>query len=188
RGVGTPSRPGPGAHDRSPWTATTEVRMRSLTRLVPVLGILLCASSASATSLVYAEVWTNKLLGNIHAELTTLLAPKDIGALLSHTDIDVLGKGLDWGYVSTSSPLDITHTFAPDLHKEVCVQSAKLYVSTVDDSIFDDKEYAAISIGGDHLGGGKAGLNLFEFDVTNYIGSIGDSFTQTIAATKGDFK
>jgi len=164
---------------------------RSAVRKLSVVGVMVLllgfAESAAAVTVWYADVQTSRLLGNRHADLTTLANPGSIGELLSNTHLEVLGAGLGSGFVTSGSPLAITHTFSPDGFSVDAVQHASVVVGVLDD--FDlGYESAELAIGPDVLDGGNAFANLFGGNVTALITAAGDSVTLSVRATQGDFK
>lgn len=162
-------------------------KLRNLLAIGVATAGLLAAGAASAVPVWYADVHTSSLLGNVHGDLTALSDPGSIAQLLQSASVDHLGAGLGSGYVSTSAPLSITHTFAPDGFVAGVVHSATVTVMVVDDLDFA-REYGQIAIGGDVLDGGSALFDLFGGDVSALVTAAGDSFTLSVEATSGDFR
>lgn len=150
---------------------------------------LLVAAPASAVSLWYADVFTSNLLGNVHGEITLPTSPSSISDLLAGVDLDVVGSGLGSGLVTTSTPITLTHIFAPDM-AVASITSASLIVSVIDDFDILTSEEVAISVGGIQIDGGSGFVlaGLFGGNVTAHIASIGDSIGVEIEAVRGDFK
>lgn len=160
--------------------------LASLLRGSVLATAVFVASTASATSVWYADVKTSDLLGNVHGEITALAEFEDLRALAQSVDLNLLGNGLGSGYVG-SSPLDITHSFAPDGFVVNHVIHATVYVSVVDDLDLS-RERGQIVVDGSVLDSGQATINLFDGDVTALIDSVGDALTVRVRATRGDFR
>jgi hypothetical protein len=161
--------------------------MRKLNFAVAMVAVFAFAGSAAAVPVWYADVQTSRLLGNVHGSITLPGAPGSISDLIGSTHLENLGSGLGSGYVSTTSSLNITHTFSPSGYTVNSVHYASVYVGVLDD--FDlGYEYAELKLGSDVLDSGNAFANLFSGNVTAHIASVGDSITLTMKATKGDYK
>lgn len=162
-------------------------KVRNLLAIGAAAAGLLAAGAASAVPVWYADIQTSTLLGNLHGDITALSDPGGIAQLLQNASVDHLGAGLGSGYVSTSAPLSITHTFAPDGFVAGVVHSATVTVMVVDDLDFN-LEYGQIALGSDVLDGGSALFNFFGGDVSAHVTSAGDAFTLSVQATRGDFR
>jgi hypothetical protein len=160
--------------------------VRRLVGVASVAGALVYGGAATAVTVWYAEVKTSTLLGNVHGEITS---PTELGSVsdLASIDLDSLGTGLGSARVN-GTPLDITHTFAPNGYSVNDVHSAVVAVSVVDDALFDSSESGQIVVDGSVLDGGSAMFNLFDGDVTALVAAIGDSITVRVQATRGDFQ
>jgi hypothetical protein len=163
---------------------------RSVVRKLGIAGVLVlflaAAGSASATTVWYADVQTSNLLGNRHADLTTLADPGSVDELLSNTELEAIGAGLGSGFVSVGSPLDITHTFSPNGYTVDDVSYASVTVGVFDDLDLG-YEFAELVIDSDVLDSGNAFANLFGGEVTALITAVGDAVSLTIQSTRGDF-
>lgn len=163
---------------------------RSVVRKLGIAGVLVlflaAAGSASATTVWYADVQTSNLLGNRHADLTTLADPGSVDELLSNTELEALGAGLGSGFVSVGAPLDITHTFSPNGYTVDDVSYAFVTVGVFDDLDLG-YEFAELVIDSDVIDSGNAFANLFGGEVTALITAVGDAVSLTIQSTRGDF-
>lgn len=161
--------------------------MRKSSVAVAFVAVFAFAGSAAAVPVWYADVQTSRFLGDVHASITLPGDPDSITDLLENTNLEKLGSGLGSGHVSTTSPLKITHTFAPNGYAVNQVHYASVIVGVLDD--FDlEYEYAELKIGTDVIDSGNAFANLFGGSVTAYIQSAGDSVELKLKATKGDYK
>ncbi len=157
--------------------------MRKLRFAVAMVAVFAFAGSASAIPVWFADVQTSKLLlGDIHGRITLPGDPGSISNLLENAHLENLGSGLGWGYVSTDSPLDITHTFSPSGYSVNDVHYASVYVGVL------GLGYAELKIGSDVVDSGNAFANLFDGNVIAHIQSVGDSVTLTMKATRGAYK
>jgi hypothetical protein len=145
------------------------------------------AGAASATSVWYADVKTSSSLGNVHGEISSLTDLGNIPALVASVDLDIVGSGLGTALVTTSAPLPIVHTFAPDGYTLNHVVHASVVVSVVDDLDWGS-EIGQIVVDGSVLDSGQASFSLFDGSVTALIDAIGDSITVNVQSTRGDFR
>jgi hypothetical protein len=172
---------------QGPWRA-------SRSAVLPALAaMLLLGGAASADTVWYGELYTSTLLGDVHGSATLPVAPLDLVAFATSSELGVTGSGLGSGLVSVGSPLTMSFTFAPQGFTLDSVLSATAFVSVVDDlapisTDFLEPETGQISVAGSVLDGGSATLNLFAGSVTAWVQSIGDALQLTVSATSGDFR
>jgi hypothetical protein len=165
------------------------MRKRWLGAALVVAGVLQ-AGTASAITAYYTDFYTSNLLFNKHGNVTLPGEITNISTLMSLADVDIVGSGLGSGLVTTSSPLSVVHSFAPDTAVG-SILGATLKVSVMDDSdLFQTEklETASIQIGATELANGSASFNLFGIDVSAYFDAAGDTATFSYKATKGDYK
>lgn len=160
--------------------------MRLLRRLLGTVVLacgILSAGAALALPVWYGELWTSK----VHAELTVPTYFSNPLDMLSAADLNLLGGGYGNSRVTTSSPLVLTHTFAPDGYDVNAVLKASVYVMVIDD--FDlAPETAEIQIDGTQIaGGGIMFARLFGGNVGAWIATSDDSFILAVTAPRGDF-
>jgi hypothetical protein len=167
--------------------------MRSLSRLLGLtfLGMSLAVAQAAQAVSFYAEILTNDnfpVFPDIRASATLTV---DFDPLTFNWSGLSAGPntGLGAGAVSPGNPLDYTHLFDPTPDAASVLQ-AWLFISVVDDQIFDAPETATISLDGSFWQTGQATVNLFFDDITalGLITMDGDTIDVRVASLTGDFQ
>jgi hypothetical protein len=167
--------------------------MRSLTRLLGLafLGTSLAVAQAAQAVSFYAEILTNDnfpVFPDIRASATLTV---DFDPLTFDWTGASAGPntGLGAGAVSPGNPLTYTHLFDPTPDAASVLQ-AWLFISVVDDQIFDAPETATIALDGSFWQTGQATVNLFFDDVTalGLITTDGDTIDVQVASVTGDFQ
>lgn len=164
--------------------------MRSFSRLLAgaaALGLALSASAASAASF-YAEILTSSefpVFSDIRADVTLSV---DFDPLAFDWTGMASGPGLGSALVSETQPKDYTHTFDPT-PDSLSVLRAWLFVSVVDDQLFDPPETASIELDGSFWQTGQATLNLIFGEITalGLITTDGDTIDVEVSSDAGDF-
>ncbi len=163
--------------------------MRKLVSAAVLMLALSYAGTSAAIPVWHTEVQTSTLLDNRYAEMDTLVDPGHIVQVFSNSELEWLGTGtgLGSGYVSTGSPLEITHSFEPNGYSADSVEYAVVTVGVMDD--FDlGFEFGELRIGSDVLDSGIAFLNMFGGEVTALVSRVGDAVTLSVHAVRGDFR
>lgn len=167
-------------------------RFLAVATVLATLASLGLGGVAQALPVYYADLYTNNALPgalrNTHVEATLAADPGNLFSYMSAPGAQTLGLGLGSGYVGSSSPRTITHSFGVDGYSVSSIISADLYLMVTDDVDFSF-ESAIVDIDGVNWGSveGSYITRLFNGDVTAEITRVGDSFDVHVIAAQGDF-